>query len=506
MFKKIVILYASQLYRAAFPLLLVPLIIGLLGTERYGIVSFFTMLITLMGLLDAGISGTFIKLIATNKNQLANFAKVVALFLKVFCGFMVIAGVVVFIFNFYSEYIVNDWLKTTLSNDETVYCIKLTGIILALLYLRSYLQSFVNGMERQDLIAIWGMFYTTLFYGGSYLILAHYSNTLTAFFTALLVLSIIDILVAIISVVYVIVKQKQGLKGIDAITEAHNDDSISFKSVIKFSLQLSGLSMIWVVATQVDKIALSTYTELTRYTQYQIGSQLSAVVLTLAAPLSQLLLPRLSALVKEKKYSKFIEFFSISSIGYVVILGPLVPYMCIYGGDLISLWLKNNELGLAVNGYAKWLVSAAFFAGMMNFVFILLYSKGQLKYHFYAYASYSAITIPLTILTAKYYGPEWSSIFYLVHTLLFMLVWGGYCVYKEMVGYILLLVPLTAFVLLFSTLSFWSMQELQIFSAYKFVYVVFPPVANFIVISLFLYIIRSPFTAAIKNIKLKNWQ
>jgi O-antigen/teichoic acid export membrane protein len=63
--QKISILYASQLYRAAFPLLLVPLIIGLLGTERYGIVSFFTMLITLMGLLDAGISGTFVKLIAT---------------------------------------------------------------------------------------------------------------------------------------------------------------------------------------------------------------------------------------------------------------------------------------------------------------------------------------------------------------------------------------------------------------------------------------------------------
>jgi len=72
MFKKVIVLYASQLYRAAFPLLLVPLIIGMLGTERYGIVSFFTMLIMLMGLLDAGISGTFIKLIATNKNQLVN--------------------------------------------------------------------------------------------------------------------------------------------------------------------------------------------------------------------------------------------------------------------------------------------------------------------------------------------------------------------------------------------------------------------------------------------------
>jgi hypothetical protein len=42
--------------------------------------------------------------------------------------------------------------------------------------------------------------------------------------------------------------------------------------------------MIWVIASQVDKIALSTYTTLTNYTQYQIGGQLSAVILTLVIP------------------------------------------------------------------------------------------------------------------------------------------------------------------------------------------------------------------------------
>lgn len=505
MFKKVILLYASQLYRVAFPLLLVPLIIKILGTEKYGIVSFFTMLMTLMGLLDAGISGTFIKLIATNKNQLTNFSRVITLFLKVFCGFIVVASIVVFIFSFYSEYIVNDWLKTTLSNSETIYCIKLTGIILALLYLRSYLQSFINGMERQDIIAIWGMCYTTFFYGGSYLILAHYSNTLTAFFTALLILAIIDIIVTVICVYHVINKRKQQLRYIEEQSEKQNEEKISFKSLIKFSLQLSGLSMIWVIATQADKIALSTYTELTRYTQYQIGSQLSAVVLTLTAPLSQLLLPRLSSLVKERKYEKFIELFSISSVGYIVILGPLVPYMSFYGGDLISLWLKNNELGLAVNGYARWLVSAAFFAGIMNFVFILLYSKGQLKYHFYAYASYSAITIPLTILTAKYYGPEWCGIFYLSHTLLFMIVWGGYCAFKEMDGYVSLLLPLTVLVMLLSTGIFWIIKDLQLFSSYRFIYILFPPVVNLTIISLFLFTVRKSFILAIKRIKLKNW-
>lgn len=505
MFKKVIVLYASQLYRAAFPLLLVPLIIGMLGTERYGLVSFFTMLIMLMGLLDAGISGTFIKLIATNKNQLVNFTRVVNLFLKVFCGFVVVAGILVFIFNNYADYIANDWLKTNLSNDETIICIKLTGVILALLYLRSYLQSFVNGMERQDLIAIWSMFYTTFFYGGSYLVLVYYSNTLIAFFTSLLALAIVDIIATAGGVAYVIMMQRKSLNEYHDNNDQAVHEIISFRSVIKFSLQLSGLSMIWVIASQVDKISLSTYTDLTSYTHYQIGAQLSTVVLTLAAPLSQLLLPRMSALVKEKNHTKFVELFSLSSIGYIVCLAPLVPYMYLYGGDLISLWLKNRELGFTVNEYAKWLVSAAFFAGMMNFVFILLYSTGQLKFHFYAYALYSALTIPLTVLIAKYFGPHWSCIFYFIQTIMFMLLWGGYCVHKEMTGYVRIIPLLTMLILMVSYVVFKITQSYELFSGNKFLYILCPPIINLVIICGFIYMFKNQLLTAIHNFKIKKW-
>ncbi|EMO2483112.1 MULTISPECIES: lipopolysaccharide biosynthesis protein [Citrobacter] len=506
MLKKISILYASQLYRAAFPLMLVPLIIGLLGTERYGIVSFFTMLITLMGLLDAGISGTFVKLIATNKYQLASYTKVVKLFLKVFLGFVFIACTVAFIFNYSSIYIVNDWLKTSLSNDETVFCIKIIGIILALLYLRSYLQSFINGMERQDLIAIWGMVYTTCFYGGGYVVLAFYSNSLSAFFKVLLTLSIIDVIVTAYCVYYVIHKHSKQLgEGCSGNNSAESED-IAFSKVIKFSLQLSGLSMIWVVASQVDKIALSTYTTLTNYTQYQIGSQLSAVVLTLVIPLSQILLPRLSALIKEKKESQFVAIFTYSSIAYVVILGPLVPYMFIFGSDLIALWLKNDVLGNTVNQYAKWLVSATFFAGIMNFVFILLYSTGKLKYHFYAYAGYSALTIPLTILIAKYLGPQWSSVFYFTHTVLFLIIWGFYCLTKEMVSYLKIIAPVTLIIISFSTIIFETIEHFSMFGNYKYLYIFGAPIVNLVIISMLMLSTRFFILPAIKKISLRNWQ
>jgi hypothetical protein len=34
--------------------------------------------------------------------------------------------------------------------------------------------------------------------------------------------------------------------------------------------------------------------------------------------------------------------------------------MNVFGNELIALWLKNDELGITVNLYAKWLVSATF--------------------------------------------------------------------------------------------------------------------------------------------------
>lgn len=503
MLKKIFVLYFSQIYRVFFPLLFVPLLISFLGSEKYGLIAFFFMLQGFLGLLDAGISGTFIKLISTNKNSAISFRLVINLFIKTLIIFTIIASIIVVVFFFKSGFIAHTWLNTSINSNEVSDCIKLIGVILALIYLRSYLSSFLNGMERQGLFAVWSMVYTTLFYGFSYYILSNYNSSLYGFFTIILAIALLDFVVVLVMVTLVAIKHYSQLQKArnDAAEEA---TGTTLSEIIKFSMQLSGLSMIWVVASQIDKLSLSAYTELSEYGHYQVASQLSAFIAALTLPLSQFLLPRLSVLYKENKIDDFIKMFNITSLSFVFILIPILPYFFIYGGDIISLWLKNKDLGEIVNNYAKWLASSAFISAVMNFVFIYLYAKNKLRGHFFAYALYSTLTIPLSIIVAKYYGAEMSAKFVFAHTLLFMLSWGGYCIKSSLTGYISAFIAISIGTLCLSTVIFIELSKIIWLQQNQYLGVLAPPVINFVICGLIMRLVWPYFKRMLDRTSMLN--
>ena len=429
MINKAVILYCLQIYKAFIPLAFIPLIINILGTERYGMIAFFYMLVGLLGLLDAGVSGTFLKLVATNKENVKNYRKVFTLFIKTLCIFMLIGFSLFVFFNLKEEYIVSTWLNTNVAKKEALYAVQSIGFILALLYVKSYLSSFLNGMEKQELVSIWGGVYNTIFYFGSYVAIRFIDGTLFSFFYVMKLLAILDALVTIIMVVIIYIRHVKILLASDLLQTKDVSELIknelTLTKIIKFSIQLSGLSIIWVVATQIDKFVLSMYIPLDEYAKYQIAVQLCSIIAVISAPLTQILLPRLSNLYHDNQHHLYTKLFCDSLVIFTFLLAPLGPYFFYFGGDLIYLWIGDAKLAYEINNFSKWLVSAAFASAIMNFIFIYLYSVGHLKQHFYAYALYSLFSVPLSILVAKHYGAIGSAKFVFAHTIMFMLIWGG---------------------------------------------------------------------------------
>ncbi|MED8755053.1 O10 family O-antigen flippase, partial [Escherichia marmotae] len=61
-----------------------------------------------------------------------------------------------------------------------------------------------------------------------------------------------------------------------------------------------------------------------------------------------------------------------------------------------------------------------------NFVFLLLYSFGELRRHTVVYALFSLFVIPTNILLAKQYSGQGTSIFFGISSMFLFLLWGGY--------------------------------------------------------------------------------
>lgn len=506
MLKKAVILYGCQIYKAILPLVFTPLILDALGTERYGMIAFFYMLVGVLGLLDAGISGTFLKLVATNRNILCDYKKVTNLFFKVSLVF-VFASLCLFLLFFTNhDYIVSSWLNSSIEKSEAIYSIKAIGFILAATYIKSYLTSFINGMEKQEWVTIWSVCYSTAFYFGTFFAVTRIENSLFVFYDVMLILAPLDLLVVLGFVLFIDLRHSRQLKRMNSdgciIPLARNEEELRFTKILRFSLQLSGLSLIWVVATQIDKFVLSVYIPLSEYAKYQIAVQICTAIAVFSSPLTQILLPRLSDLYAKDERQQYVKIFSIAIFGFVFLLAPVMPYFFIFGDELISLWMNDIKLGASINIYAKWLVSAAFISCVMNFVFICLYTLGQLKKHFYAYALYSCITIPLSIFVAKNYGAIGSAKFVFFHSLLFMLIWGGGQIKEKFSGFVIKFFFFCLFVIILSIFVF-KLSSLLIGYDTSLVYKVFiPPLINGSLLTLLLFICRNKFYNFIVSISL----
>ncbi|HHQ4513887.1 TPA: lipopolysaccharide biosynthesis protein [Aeromonas hydrophila] len=464
--KKMLILYCSQIYRTILPLLFIPLTIAILGAEQYGLISFMTMLLSFLALLDAGVSGTFIRIISIHRNNILEFRSVIKLYSRALGVFLFISILLfLFIYN-YSDVISSQWLNTSIDYATTKKAIEIIGFVLGVSYLKLYICSFFYGVEKQVVISVWGCIYTTLFYGGSYLSIRYIEKSIGCYLDSIYWISLFDITVIFLVLLYFIYN-KETLCNIEedrATAIDYCQDKFNLFSVIKQSGYLSCLSLVWIITTQLDKLILSTYTELSDYAHYQIATQLSSLVIVLTMPISQYLMPRLSYLFKTNNILLFKREVILFICLFILLFTQIVPYFFIYGDDLIGLWMNNPSLGHSVNKYAKWLVLSSYVAALINFLFLVLYAIDDIKSHFYAYFLYSIFVIPSTIFIAKAWGATGCALFLAIHTFFFGVVWGGWRFSKAIKNIAFKLFFLIFFISIENTLFFYTYNKNIVFS------------------------------------------
>ena len=111
--------FISQFYSIFIGTLILPLYINYLGAESYGLVGFFTMLMSWMMMLDIGLSSTLARQAAILKDTLNQKTELKVLIRSVESIFIPIAIVVIISLIIGSNSISSKWLRIeTLSNEN----------------------------------------------------------------------------------------------------------------------------------------------------------------------------------------------------------------------------------------------------------------------------------------------------------------------------------------------------------------------------------------------------
>ncbi|QBG35283.1 lipopolysaccharide biosynthesis protein [Litorilituus sediminis] len=499
--KSFAITFSAQLYSTVVTLIVTPLLISFVGAEGFGLIGFYLILQTWLQILDAGISGTLSRQVALSKHCSSSFQSFLTSFYKIYLIFAFIALVLLILgFTFATTFSLH-WFKTNLQLELVSYCVLSMAITLSFKYLSGPLRSGLIGLECHILLGLFNFFYTTLRYPAGLGILYIYDSSLKAYFTYQAFIAVLE-WCTLQALFYL--KSRHAIK---IATESSSPTQSSIKSLLLLSVQLSVLSILWVVVSQIDKLILSGALNLKQFGYYSLAVTVTGVMFTLNIPLNQVLMPRLTALMANKNNAKYVTILIKSVLFSILTFIPLGIFLVVFGTELVWAWTGNEEAAQEASRYISWLAIGNIAVIFMNFAFLLQFTLKNLKKHLIAYALYSAILIPLIFPVIDYYQGEGAAIFWMCHNIIFFILWGGYTFKKYLRNFVnLIFIPALITTSIFSTIVLTNLEYfVSLYSNQRgltFLSLSFTGISCVGLLLLAALILRQPINSTIKKVSL----
>lgn len=360
--------FSNAAWSAILGLAVLPIYLKYLGIESYGLIGFSVMMQSVMSLLDMGITPTINREIArfAAKGKLQEAGKLLHTLAVIYwCIGAIIAVSILLLAPFISEY----WLESKKLPKETIlYAVMLMGLIAGCRFPISIYQGVIIGAQRITVSSAISITITTISYVGAIAILEYVSKTIYAFF----------IWQACIGIVYAFSMRRAAWKIIGR-TKKIRFDVNEIRLIWRFSLAMSGVAVSSVILVQIDKLLLSKFLSLEDFGCYVLAGTITGGLSLLIGPTFQVIYPRLSALVIEKKTEVLLQFYQNGTRIFCSVLFPATITAILFSIDFLYMWTGNMDLALKVKPILSLLLIGTTLNGVMIFPYAIQLASGLVK-------------------------------------------------------------------------------------------------------------------------------
>ncbi|RHR94835.1 lipopolysaccharide biosynthesis protein, partial [Parabacteroides sp. AF14-59] len=265
----------------------VPLWIKILGIEGYGIITFYSVLLTILVFADAGLTATLTREYAKTdvsidyKRNLLKTIEFVYIFICISVFIAVFWG---------AEWIVNAFLKTeAIPYIKLIYSVRFMGAIIAIYLLYSLYQGGLMGLQEQVCGNSINILYGIMRSGVVVIPLIFYPDILVFFFWQLF--SIILFCLVTRYKIYNYIKTDRS-------------SSLQFGYLRLIGGYAAGMMILTILAsfnTQLDKLLVSHLLPLSEFSKYSLASTVGQISLMATLPIGLAFYPEITRLVSMKK-------------------------------------------------------------------------------------------------------------------------------------------------------------------------------------------------------------
>jgi len=385
--------YFGHIYGIFIGIFMLPFYLSYLGAESYGLVGFFTMLTSIMMMVEMGLSSALAREIAKFKDKDNGLYNIKKLVVSTEFLFLLISAISIVIIFFNTSWLVTSWLNVNeLSIEVVEHCIYMMGIIIGLRYFIGLYRATLIGFEYQVWLNIYKSIMMTLKFIGGFLLIKYISNDIEIFF-------IYQVLLAIIEVLVLKYKSSTFYATVESVQASIN----TVKQIVPMSLSIAYTSSVWIVFTQLDKLLLSHYIPLEEYGYFALVVVVSNAIMQLSGPLSQAFLPPMVSFLSNNKYNEMIKLYHDGTkfVSILIIsIGTIVSY---FSYELLYSWTGDIEASIWASDILRWYTLGNVILAISAFQYYLQYVYGDLSYHVKFNTIFPLIVLPIMFLSVSNY-------------------------------------------------------------------------------------------------------
>jgi O-antigen/teichoic acid export membrane protein len=337
MMKNIIYSFVSNIYSTILSIIFIPLYITLLGSERYGLVGIYLIIFPLISLLDLGFGVTIIResaKLSGNKSLKNRYIDLMWGFEILFFIVFIISCIIILVF---SDNFSNNWLNVInhLRHEASIA----SGFMLLTLMIRwlsIVYRSCVSGFEAIKWLSTFNAIIATLRFGAVIPILNFGNQTLIEFFGFQFMISIVEL--------FGFWWKARHLRPKTTRSPSVRRSIKEISQVVRFTFAVSIGGLIWIAASQLDKIILMNKLSLADYGIYSIGVILASGISILSMPINIVILPRLSYLNEIGNQDGLISIYKKFTQVVSILSGTAISILLIFPNLIIFVWTGQHKV------------------------------------------------------------------------------------------------------------------------------------------------------------------
>lgn len=403
--RNIIANFIGNFWSAGMSFLFIPLYIHFLGIEAYGLIGVYVIIQTISSMLDMGIGTTINREMARSSVYPDKTRKMRDLLRTLEIIYWVIGFIIAVIIFLAAPYIAHKWVHGKQMPPVLIErMVIFMGIACALQTISGFYSGGLLGLQRQVLLNGINIFTSTLRSAGVIIVLMFLSTTIQAFFIWQIIVSFLQVYILLYSLWHSI--PKNNLKAV------FNPGLL--KEIWHFSIGISGISIISLVLTQIDKIVLSRLLPLDLFGYYVLASTVAMGLCRFISPVSTAIYPRLAQLVVLNDQNKLSLFYHKFSQLMSVLILPCTIIVAFFSKEILFLWKQDPVTIQYAYKLLSILILGTAINGLMNIPYGLQLAFGWTKLTFYMDLIAMLILVPLIYFLVSFFGPAGAAFAWLI--------------------------------------------------------------------------------------------